>query len=63
MGTPFTPSKDKIELQFATNHVGMLHLLLCKTDSLKYKQQQQQQPTLIALSRVSCMNLRTPLTV
>ncbi|KAM1020815.1 hypothetical protein PS2_041696 [Malus domestica] len=36
MGTPFTLSKDKIELQFATNHVGMLHLLLSKSESLKY---------------------------
>ncbi|PRQ45442.1 putative very-long-chain 3-oxoacyl-CoA reductase [Rosa chinensis] len=26
MATPFLLSKDKIELQFATNHIGMLHL-------------------------------------
>ena len=33
MATPFTLSKDGIELQFAINHIGMANLILCKINS------------------------------
>ena len=31
MACPFSLSKDKIELQFATNHIGMFNVCMCIT--------------------------------